>query len=113
MPITVLFTQVLTVAAVILAGIIWLPLALRYRFRKVILPALVVIVASLLIALPFTFYLESRSQNDPLAGVSGEGPSIIVAAGLAGLCNFTLPIICFGTIFLIGPCARYLGRREP
>jgi hypothetical protein len=99
MPLMRLFVQAFPGAALLLVSIVWLPLALRYRFRRVALAALFVMLCSTLIPLLFTYYIEMRRETAPLAGVEGEWPSVMVAAGQAGLCDFFLPIICFGVIF--------------
>jgi hypothetical protein len=96
-----LFGQTIPIAAVLLAGIVWLPLALRYRFRRAALGALFVILCSTSIALLYTGYIEMRRNIDPFAGVEGDWPSATVAAGLGGICDFFLPIICFGTVFSV------------
>ena len=96
-----LFAQTIPIAAVLLAGIVWLPLALRYRFRRAALGALSVVLCSASIALLYTGYIEMRRNTDPLAGVEGGWPSVIIAAGLGGICDFFMPIICFGIVFWV------------
>jgi hypothetical protein len=101
MPLTSLYCRVIPIAVVLLVSLVWLPLAFRYRPRRAVLGALVVTACSASIPPLLAYYLEARRNADPLVGVTGEWPSIIVAAGVAVLCDLFMPMICFSIVFSV------------
>ena len=90
------FVQVFLLAAVILAGLIWLPLAWRYRAHRAALAALVVIVCST----TSVFLCVTRiNRMRSIQTVEGDWPGVIVTAALGGLCDVLAPLACFAVVF--------------
>lgn len=90
------FVRVFLIAAVILAGLIWLPLAWRYRAHRAALGALAVVSCSITSVFLWIVHIN-RMRSVRI--VEGEWPGVIVTAALSGLCDVLSPLICFAVVF--------------
>lgn len=88
--------RVFLLAAVILAGIIWLPLVWRYRAPKAALGALVVILCSITSLFLWMIQINNRRSSQTF---EGTWPGVIVTAALSSFCDVLSPLVCFAVAF--------------
>jgi hypothetical protein len=83
-------------AALISAGIVWLPLAWRYRAHRAALGALAVVSCSV----TSVFLLLARiNWSRRVRTVEGHWPGVIATTALGGLCDVLVPPACFAVVF--------------